>query len=759
MRKVIIFLLAICLLQNASAQFKLEVTAFSEDTGDISARSRVVNDVNGEPTALLKIQIPMLQDAIVESPLKVKDGDYKPGEMLVYLGAGTKRVTIKHQDFEPLEYRFDHPLKGKSVYKLVLRIPSDYLSNGQVSTRISTNVNNASLDINGEIYTTQRGVFLVKLRVGEYPFTISSASSSFHPYQGTLTVTDDDIKNIGRIDKFFELQSDKNANLHIQAHQKSKITIDGKPISDWSKKAVTLPIGNHVLKVQLGDFNRTYRINLNEGENTLDADIRTVFTFRSPRNGELSITPVGNALKPAQSKIKAGQPIRLLGSYRMEAKCTGYDPKVVEMTFNAEDDSVFKSIPMLSNASKIYNGYGNKKSDWKKGIKEYMKLIEQNDDVAEWEYGRIQVGNSIESYRKEGERYIKKAADAGNPDACVYMAQNTTDSGMRRHYLAKAIKSGIDKAHIDLADSYFNDHPKDYAKAYQEYSIYKDESSRSKLGIAKIFLSRPINIEINDDVDALLKNIDKDDPLYLQALVCRGNLYQKGLGVEQDIRKATTLWKEAGIKNLNDEQLLILAALNTDDEYKYLKPVNLYAQKKDYMVYNGKSLISILTKVGQKIGNNKNGYQDSFRFFKKAYDLGDRSKETLLFLGKFYKDGLGTTKDSYIAKQLLNLVSSQYKDKNALRWLGNIYENEKDLNMACEYYLKAIEMGDVQSKGYYGAILVNRREREKGVRYLTEAANNNHKQSIRNLITYYQKVAPDASQASYWKNKLNALSK
>lgn len=187
MRKVIIFLLAICLLQNASAQFKLEVTAFSEDTGDISARSRVVNDVNGEPTALLKIQIPMLQDAIVESPLKVKDGDYKPGEMLVYLGAGTKRVTIKHQDFEPLEYRFDHPLKGKSVYKLVLRIPSDYLSNGQVSTRISTNVNNASLDINGEIYTTQRGVFLVKLRVGEYPFTISSASSSFHPYQGTLT--------------------------------------------------------------------------------------------------------------------------------------------------------------------------------------------------------------------------------------------------------------------------------------------------------------------------------------------------------------------------------------------------------------------------------------------------------------------------------------------------------------------------------------------------------------------------------------------
>lgn len=760
MKRFIFFLIMASFFTAAYPQFKLEVASFEEDTSDISARSRAVNDLNGDPTAFLKIQIPMLQNAVIESPLKVKDGEYKPGEFLVYLGHGTKRVTIKHQDFEPLEYRFDKPLQGKSVYKLVLKIPENYLSNGQMSAKISTNVNNASIEINGQRISTDDGEFIVRLKEGEYPFTIIPNSTGFNQLQGVLTISDEDIKNEGRIDRYYELESYKKANLHILAHQNSEITIDGKQIKDWGKHAIVLPLGRHIAKVKLDDFNEEYVLNLVEGENTFNADIRGVLTIRSPKNGEFSITPLGNALKPTQSKIKAGQPVKLLGSYKIEAKNKGYDTKIENITFNAGSDSVFLSIPMVSIANKVFNGYGNKKADPKKGEKEYRKLISEGDDVAMWEFGNILIKENLGSRVAQGEEFIRRAAANGNPEACIYMSQFVDNPTDRRNYLRNAIKGGSVKAHTYLGDSYLNDSPVDYGKAFSEYSLSTD--SRSKIGRAKAMLASSGKISSDIDIHGLLETIDPSDPYYGKSLDARGNLYANGIGVNQDYRKAAELWKEAGIGNLENGTLLKMAVINSgssDDAYSYLKNVNLAGYQSDMVILNGKSLTSVLRSVGQAIGNRKDCYHDSFRFFSKAYDLGDRSLNTLLFLGKFLKDGQGTQKDPESAKKILMMAATEHKDKSALRWLGNIFEEGKDTEMAMKYYQEAIKLGDNDSKGYYGAILVNRKDRKNGEKYLTEAANGGHKQSMRNLVKYYEKIAPDSTKANYWKMKLNEKSK
>lgn len=767
MRKIIFLIISLFFIPTSFAQFKLEVGEFSEDTGDIQARSREVKDVNGESTALLKIQIPMLQDAIVESPLKVKDGDYKPGEMLVYLGAGSKRVTIKHQDFEPLEYRFEKPLKGKSVYKLVLKIPKDYLSNGQVSARLSTNVNKAEINIDNQSYVTENGVFLLKLKSGSYPFTINPRLSGFQPLQGTLEVTDEDIKNIGRVDRFYELQSDKKANLHIIAHQDSKISIDGNVVKDWSKKAITLPLGKHTIKVEIGGFNKVYSKYLVEGENSLNADIRPVFILQSPRNSEVSITPIeSDALKPAQSKVKVGQPVRLLGSYKLEAKCKGYDNKIVYLTINTSDkDTIVQTIPMVSNASKIYNGYGNIRADQKKGLKEYMKLINAGDDVAAWELGKILSESKYDSDRSKGEEYIRMAATAGNPDANLYMAKKVSDSSLKRKYLVSAIKAGKEIAHIYLADSYLNDNPKDLKKAYDEYSLFKNESSLSKIGIAKIAIEDTKNINVEENISEMLMQIEKDDPMYAESLVLRGVLHQKGLGVVHDVRESAKFWKEAGINNLNDNQLLIMAALNattgTDASYKYLREVDLSKYNSDIPeIAVGISLKNLLSSTGQNLSRHKDCYPDSHLFLNKAYELGDKSINTLRLLGRYNMNGIGTAKNLDKAKMFFNMVVSQYKkDTSSLRWLGNIYEQEKDIETAKNFYKQAIELGDNDSKGYYGTILYNSGDRQNGIKFMTEAAEKGNKQSMRNLINHYEKIAKDTSKTACWKKKLASLSK
>lgn len=55
--RIYLFLLLAVLCLPAKAQNRLEFIGFEEDVTDLSARSQPRFDLNGEPAALLKIQI------------------------------------------------------------------------------------------------------------------------------------------------------------------------------------------------------------------------------------------------------------------------------------------------------------------------------------------------------------------------------------------------------------------------------------------------------------------------------------------------------------------------------------------------------------------------------------------------------------------------------------------------------------------------------------------------------------------------------
>ncbi len=124
---LILFFSFIFTLTEINAQNKLEFHSFEESVFDISASMNQKTDINGEPTALLKIIIPRLKGFSVESPILISQEEDNSGATLVYLGDKSLKVTVRHPDFLPFEYKFKKPLQGKHVYTLTLQVPSGYL--------------------------------------------------------------------------------------------------------------------------------------------------------------------------------------------------------------------------------------------------------------------------------------------------------------------------------------------------------------------------------------------------------------------------------------------------------------------------------------------------------------------------------------------------------------------------------------------------------------------------------------------------------
>lgn len=102
---------------------------------DLEAQANVVKDNNGQPYALLKIELP-LEGAQMEKTATVGDVIQKTGELWVYVTAdpdyGATEVVIQHPAYHPLTVVFSDwnldELKGKCVYRIKVSVPSALLT-------------------------------------------------------------------------------------------------------------------------------------------------------------------------------------------------------------------------------------------------------------------------------------------------------------------------------------------------------------------------------------------------------------------------------------------------------------------------------------------------------------------------------------------------------------------------------------------------------------------------------------------------------
>lgn len=167
---------------------QLKVKGFKLDTSDLRARTRPRKDINGDPCALVKIQIPALHDLSVESSAQIGEMEYTPGEYMLFLGDGTRHITLKHPDYEPTEIDFGMRVEGMNAYVLRLEIPKT--NDNMAFVQFHSNVTKFDIDINGHKHSSSNGELYVKLAPAKYNYTISTTLNGFESVSGTFDVTD-----------------------------------------------------------------------------------------------------------------------------------------------------------------------------------------------------------------------------------------------------------------------------------------------------------------------------------------------------------------------------------------------------------------------------------------------------------------------------------------------------------------------------------------------------------------------------------------
>ncbi|MDO4185730.1 MAG: hypothetical protein Q4D30_04480 [Bacteroidales bacterium] len=118
MRKWFFILLCICSTAVWAQDFR--VTSFSLLESDLTARVDPVLDLNGDACALVRV----MADKRFEfsGPLGIVKREDKTAEILLYVPAGTKALTISHPRWGMLRnYMLPLVLEGRRTYELVLR--------------------------------------------------------------------------------------------------------------------------------------------------------------------------------------------------------------------------------------------------------------------------------------------------------------------------------------------------------------------------------------------------------------------------------------------------------------------------------------------------------------------------------------------------------------------------------------------------------------------------------------------------------------
>lgn len=113
----------LCMISLSAQEIKLENA--QELMNDLTARTKMVLDLNDEPCALIKVQIPTEEELTFEG--NIIQVEQTPGEYLVYIPEGTKRIRVKHPQCIPFVVDFPNnglTIKGKSTYSIVLVLPS-----------------------------------------------------------------------------------------------------------------------------------------------------------------------------------------------------------------------------------------------------------------------------------------------------------------------------------------------------------------------------------------------------------------------------------------------------------------------------------------------------------------------------------------------------------------------------------------------------------------------------------------------------------
>ena len=173
----------------------LRVISFRLAENDISAVKYQRLDLNGQPSALLKVGLGV-QGAKFPGTEVVGDVKFDTGEYWVYVVDGTKKLKVMHNNYTPLYVDFsDYPeqrLEGGRTYVLLLNgAKSDDSNTGNKSKgnflimNVSPSTARVSIDNGGTTVAESDGSFKIYLTNGTHSYMVE-AGDAYSPVSGTV---------------------------------------------------------------------------------------------------------------------------------------------------------------------------------------------------------------------------------------------------------------------------------------------------------------------------------------------------------------------------------------------------------------------------------------------------------------------------------------------------------------------------------------------------------------------------------------------
>lgn len=151
------YLILLCLfvsLQGFSQS--LVVESFKANSNDLTARVKERKDLNGNPCALIKVELP-IKDILFEGNV-VGDVEWKKGEYWVYMSQGSRNIKIKSDNYRPLFVDFNRfdggVVKGAETYILSVNIVQSKQEDQAIGNYLIVNVipKDADVKVDGVKY-------------------------------------------------------------------------------------------------------------------------------------------------------------------------------------------------------------------------------------------------------------------------------------------------------------------------------------------------------------------------------------------------------------------------------------------------------------------------------------------------------------------------------------------------------------------------------------------------------------------------------
>ena len=195
MKRIASFLILLALTLSLAAQ-NISVASFNLDEKDLTANlaGTSVEDQNGQKCALLRIQTTEKGFTFDVGVLGIqKVDDSKVGEIWVYVPAGVRRITIRHQQLGTLkDYTF--PINIVSARTYSMQLTTAHIETivkptiTQQYVRFTVVPNDAIVELDGDILETNAGVATKRKAFGTYNYTVQSRL--YHTQTGQVTVND-----------------------------------------------------------------------------------------------------------------------------------------------------------------------------------------------------------------------------------------------------------------------------------------------------------------------------------------------------------------------------------------------------------------------------------------------------------------------------------------------------------------------------------------------------------------------------------------